>query len=391
VNATGGAAVNATGGAMNATGGAVNATGGAVNATGGAVNATGGAVNATGGAVSATGGMTGIGGGSPEGAAGGGASTSTATCPVRTPNQQGNYEYAVTAANNYTFWGEVQLGSMQSVKSKTDLTFNWSTLNRDMCGLSMDPQANVGNIAMLLFHLTKEQLQTKIDNDSLDVRDRIALSTYLTGGTQTQASTVGFDLLGQPLNHDILLGYLDGATYPPSEYTYLVVLGSGTEYGRHLRALGVFNVETNASSTEVTIGPGSASCDFQANLEQLVPLPVPMNTNRLAFDWSGLTKSAAGRFVDYYLVGKASLAEFNEPVAELQTKENFAQLEKLAVNTWSTFDVMGTNVALSTLQNDKDGSAFRGIDSSHTWLFFLQNTDSLNPAPWFITVLKACQ
>jgi hypothetical protein len=85
------------------------------------------------------------------------------------------------------------------------------------------------------------------------------------------------------------------------------------------------------------------------------------------------------------------VASFTQSVAELQKKENFLNMEKLAVAKWSTTELSGVSVKFSALTNEKDQSAFTGIDSTHTWIIALVNQSALNPAPWYITVLQPCQ
>jgi len=339
----------------------------------------------------ATGGSSSVGGNTSTGGAGGGASTVVENCPTIPKDSDNNFQVTGDAASNYEFWSEVKLGTAQVVKSGVDVTFNWSSLNKDMFGQTMDPKEDIGNLAMVLFHMPKDQLETRINEDSLTPQDRVGATTFLTNGAVTQASTDQFDLLGQPLDHAVMLGYLDGDTYPASEYTYMILLGSGDDYGKDGRMLGVFNVSSSATSSEVTITPTTTTCDYRATLDKLTPVVVPQGTANIVFDWGSLTKNAMGRTIDPYSILKVMVANFTQSVAELQKKENFLNLEKLAVNTWSNDQIMGTTITFSDLKSDKDQSAFTGIDSSHTWIIALENTDALNPAPWYITVLKPCK
>lgn len=337
------------------------------------------------------GGSSNVGGGAATGGSGGGASTVPVTCPSFTKDTDGNYEISGTAESNYGFMSAVTLGATQTVKAKTDVTFNWSALNEDMFGQAMDPKTDVGNVAMLLLHMTKQQLQDKINDDSFNPLDRVGAATYLTGGTITQASTDKFGLLGQPLDHGVLMSFMDEVAYPLSDYTYMVMVGSGNVEGKNARMLGSFAVSASATNTEVTIGPESATCDYHATLDALKPVVMPKSTSKIMFDWSTLTKSAAGRTVDFVQITRVLVASFTQPVAELQKNENFLNLEKLAVDKWSTQDLAGTTVSFSILKNEKDQSAFSGFDSSHTWIIALENQDALNPAPWYMTVVQPCQ
>lgn len=341
---------------------------------------------------SATGGASGVGGGTSTGGAGGGASTVVVTCPAFTKDSENNNKVAATEASNYTFSSKVTLGKTHPVKAKTDITFNWSGLTKDMFGATMDPKADVGNLGMILVPLTKEQLEQKINDDSFDTENRAAAATLLTGGTLDQASTAEFGLLGNPIQHDVLMGQLDSEAYPPSTHTYMFMVGSGDTEGKDGRMLTLFSPTADATSSVVTVdnGDGATTCDYSATLDKLTPVVVPTGTANVFFDWSALTKNAAGRTVDFVGITRVMVASYTQPVADLQKKENFLKLEEMATDTWTSTDLYGTTVVFSTLKK-ADGTAFTGIDSTHTWIIALENTGALNPAPWFITVLQPCK
>jgi hypothetical protein len=186
------------------------------------------------------------------------------------------------------------------------------------------------------------------------------------------------------------MSFFDAAIYGTAEYTYMLLVGTGTQYGKHARMMTTLTVKAGESNTLVALSENSASLDFQATLDKLTPTPIPQGKATVDFDWTEMKTNAMNHPADPYLILKVMIASFDLPVSELQKDSNFLKLEKLAVNSWSNTELAGTHVALSSLV-DKNGSAFTGIDSTHTWILALENTDSMNPAPWYITVLKACK
>ena len=318
-----------------------------------------------------------------------GGATVVQNCPAIQKDSSDNYMVATSAANNYTFSSNIQLGAQQTVTSKTELTFDWSALTKDMYKETIDPKAGIGNMALALFHLTRDQLQAKINADNFNSQDRAAAATYLTGGTVDHCSTTDLDELGQPLDHSVLLSYLDETRYPTSEYTYLVMIGAGKEYGKNARMITNFTVSPSSTNTTVLVKPDSTSVDFKATLDTLTPMTIPVGKANISVDWTTMTTNAMGRTVDPYSIMKVMVASFTQSVCELQQNSNFLNLETLAVNKWVNTNLAGTSVVLSSLL-DANGNAFAGIDATHTWVIALECTDCLNPAPWYLSVLKPC-
>jgi hypothetical protein len=318
-----------------------------------------------------------------------GGSTVVETCPTIPKDSSGNYQVASSTTNNYTFTSNVTLGAQQTVAPKTTLTFDWNTLTTDMYKETINPKSGIGNMALALFRLTRDQLQTKINQDSFLPSDRTAAATYLTGGTVDHCSTADLNELGNTIPESTVLGYLDDTTHSPSEYTYMVMVGAGNEYGKDARMLVNFAVSSSSTNTTISIKPDSATADFKATLDKLTPITVPVGAANVVLDWTTLTTNAMAHTVDPYNVTKVMVASFTQSVCELQQNSNFLNLETLAVNEWVSTELAGTTVVLTTLK-DANGNAFAGIDATHTWIIALENTDSLNPAPWYLSVLKPC-
>jgi hypothetical protein len=89
-------------------------------------------------------------------------------------------------------------------------------------------------------------------------------------------------------------------------------------------------------------------------------------------------------------IKQVKVARYSKSEAELKQKETILKIDDLADVTFVGTVSSGSKLNLSTL-TDSNGNAFKGIDSSHTWLLALINTDSKNPAPWYLTFLEGCK
>jgi hypothetical protein len=106
---------------------------------------------------------------------------------------------------------------------------------------------------------------------------------------------------------------------------------------------------------------------------------------------TGPTKlNAAGRPFLKRSIKQVKVARYTQSLAELQQKETILRIYDLADNTYVGDVVSGSTFDLATL-TDASGAPFTGIDGTYTWILALINTDSKNPAPWYLTFLRECQ
>ena len=335
-------------------------------------------------AANTNGGATAMGG---NGSAGGGGNAATETCPTRTTDSNGDLHVTTTAANNYSFSSTLTL-DLVKVASRSDLTFDWSQVTTDMLRHALNPKTDIGMLSVLLWKLTRQDLETKLNNDELSQSDLVIPATFETAGAVTQCSTTDLTELGTPIDHNVLLDYLDVSKYDPSAYIYTVMIAAGTTVGQGTRMMKAFQLDAASTNTAITLDSHSTTLDFQANLHSLAPTLIPPARSKVTIDWTAMTVNAMGRTFDPFSITRVLVASYTQSPAELEG-DNFLSLDTLATNMWVNEDLAGTTVSLSSLK-DANGNAFSGIDSSHTWIVALECGSCRNPAPWYISILKAC-
>ena len=84
-------------------------------------------------------------------------------------------------------------------------------------------------------------------------------------------------------------------------------------------------------------------------------------------------------------IAHAIVGHYTQTATELETQ--FLDLETIAQTLYPMDIPYGTVLDFSMLM-DKGGNAFKGIDSTGTWLVALVCTTCRNPAPWYLTILQ---
>lgn len=336
---------------------------------------------------------------SPAGSSTGGSSSTdggVTVCPTFTKDSSGDIKVTASAASNYSFTSTMHL-TTQTAAEKSTLTFDWGALTKDMYGRTIDPKAAIGGIVISIWNYTKDELETKINNDELVTVDRKGAGMYFTQNQVTQITTAQLTSDGESLIAPAILDtYFSAASFPSPANTFLVMVqGDGKTPAKDGRMLTTFGLSTDASAPKtVTLSNTSTSLDYQADFSHLTSTPVPAGNGKLLIDWSTMTKNALGHALvsaDLLKITKVLVASYDQPVSELQKDEKFIELESLATGMWvsNPDDIVGPQLSLSTLK-DSSGNAFAGIDSDHTWILALECGECLNPAPWYITVLETC-
>jgi hypothetical protein len=320
-------------------------------------------------------------------AQGGNGGSAVESCPTRTTDSNGDLHIAATAANNYSFSSTLTLDVVK-VASRSDLTFDWSQVTTDMLRHPIDPKTGIGMFSVLLWKLTQQDLETKLNNDELSQSDLVIPATYETNGAVTQCATTDLTELGTPIDHNVLLGYLDISTYDPSSYIYTVMLAAGTTVGQNTRMMKAFLLDSSSTNTAVTLDSHSTTLDFTANLHSLTPTLVPPGTPKITIDWTNMTVNAMGRTFDPFSITRVLVASYSQKPTELEG-DNFLSLDTIATGMWVNEDLAGTTLSLTTLK-DTNGNAFAGIDNTQTWIVALECGSCRNPAPWYLSILKPC-
>ena len=303
--------------------------------------------------------------------------------------------FAITDDTNYTFTSTVAV-EMATLKSATDLRFDWSALTRDFFGKSMDPAADIDMVLISLWNLTPQALSESVARDQLERNaSEGAIMTY-PDGSYTSQNLLSFGLLGNPLpDEDEIWKRFDTNhpefEYPQDQYTFLMTASSGTSPGKGSRMLGFFNIDPSSEVTELALTNDSTHLDYTVDLERMKPVTVPTGQPALTIDWNQMTVNALGNRYLANQITQARVAHF-ETVSLAELEAGFLNLEEMADRSWSGAITAGTSIELGLL-TDETGAPFPGIDDTGTWLVALFCTagDCNNPAPWSLTVLSPCE
>jgi hypothetical protein len=303
--------------------------------------------------------------------------------------------FSITDDTNYTFTSTVAV-EMATLKSATDLRFDWSALTQDFFGQPIDPATDIDMVLISLWNLTPEALAESVARDQLDRNaSEGAIMTY-PDGSYTSQNLLSFGLLGNPLpDEDEIWKRFDTNhpefEYPQDQYTFLMTASSGTSPGKGSRMLGFFNLDPSSSVTELSLTNDSTLLDYTVDLARMNPVRVPTGQPSLTVDWSQMTVNALGNQYLANQITQARIAHF-ETTSLAELEAGFLNLEEMADRSWSGEIAAGTSIDLGLL-TDETGAPFPGIDDTGTWFVALFCTvgDCNNPAPWSITALSPCE
>ena len=330
----------------------------------------------------------------------GGATTACTSAAVTNAQQQVacmGANIVANEANNYAFTSTMKLPPV-TVKSMSDLKFEWGGVTQDFLGHTIDPKTDLDIISLLIFSVPISELETRLNADTLTQQDVLVVPPPSwpadpvagTGGVTT-AQLFSFTGNGTPITPDMFYQYLDPATLPPTMFSYMVAAASGTTIGEGFRMLQTFKLDAASSSTTIAIKDNSTQLTCQVSLRNLTITGVPGGTPALTLDWSDMVARSAknglgGVFKDNY-VTSAIVGHFAETPAELEKK--FLDLDMIATTYYTADITQGAMLDFSTLK-DKNGAAFPGVDDTGTWMVGLQCGNCRNPAPWYMAILKPC-
>jgi hypothetical protein len=326
-----------------------------------------------------------------------------------------------SAANNYRFSSSFTLTPV-TVKSMSNLTFNWGTLSQDFLKHPLSATDDVNTVSVLMFLLDLATLQKKLNDDTLDMPDVYIVpppSVNPTGGV-TSAMLYDFTLNGTPQPPATWNSYFDPHLMG-GPYSYMVAAAKGTTIGSGFRMLQTFQLDDGSSNMTVDIKNDSTKLSYTANLHDLTITGVPAGTPNLTLDFTDMVtpncldmsggtcptgtsagtcaatnqpaclqnkKNALGGDFKNAYITSAIVGHYSETPAQLEAK--FLDLDLIATNYYSAEIMSGSTLNFTTLTETKTGAAFPGIDDTGTWLVGLICGNCRNPAPWYLTIVKPC-
>jgi hypothetical protein len=295
--------------------------------------------------------------------------------------------------NDYTFMSTFTLTPV-TVKSMSNLTFDWGALTQDFLKHPLSATADVNTVSVLIFKVAIGDLPKKLNDDSLSPDDVFVVPppSIMPSGGATTAMLYDFTLNGTAVDSATFDSYFDPSKLSPTMYSYMVAAANGTTIGQGFRMLQTFQVDPGASGTTVKLTNDSTKLSYSANLHSLTITGVPGGTAAITLDWSDMVARMAknglgATFKDGY-VTSAVVGHYKETPAELEAK--FLDLNLIADKYYTADLVSSTSFDFSTLKEQTTGAAFTGVDDTGTWLVGLICGNCRNPAPWYMTVLKPC-
>lgn len=334
---------------------------------------------ATGGAgAGGTGGSTAGSGGSAGSVAGSGGTAGAATSC--------SDAIVANATQNYAFSSTITLPPVM-VMPDTELTFNWSTVTKDLLGHPLSPTTDVDMVELGLWDLTQAELEMKLNADQLKQSDLEVIANLETANALTSTTLFSFTSVGTPLTPDVILPYMNVENYPPDLFTYTVMIATGTALGQGTRLLQAFRLDPTSSTTTVNITDASVNLVWSADLGALTSPEVHAATPGVTIDWAGMTVNSMGYPFEPTDITEVLVGHYDETPAELEAK--FLDLELIHEDMWRVEVPSGTSINLSTLTNET-GTPFPGISATGTWVLGLVCGSCANPAPWYLTILKPC-
>lgn len=331
------------------------------------------------------------GGGTGSGGSAGSNGGSSGTCA-----SDGNV--SASATNNFSFWSVVKLPTLTKVKPKSELSFDWTAVTTDFLTKPFDPAKDIVLVTVALWEITPDQFATQINDDTLGSP---AVAAFLqTEGKVTQTKLFTMTPPAGPIPEAQMLSFFDIEVYPPGNNFYTLMVGSDLTPGMKTRMIGGFELSADTENTEVKLDNDSTQLEYEVDFSKSQPTLVPTGKADITIDWSGMESTsttekdpaklnAAGLPFIKRSIKQVKVARYTKTEAELKQKETILKIDDLADATFIATVSSGSKLNLSTLK-DSSGNSFTGIDSSHTWLLALINTDSKNPSPWYMTFLKGC-
>lgn len=273
------------------------------------------------------------------------------------------------------------------VAPNSDLFFDWSMLDRDFLGHSVDPLADIDAVSLIVWELTLDELVQKLMAEELSARYAAAAIAVYTENQMTTASFDDFQVAGGgELPREELMYRFDPELFPPDQYTYTVMAQTGGVLGQGVKAVQVFHLDANSSNTSVHIDESSAQVTARADLTSLLPTSVPTAVPNIEIDWSQMETTAKGGSWRVRSIDQVSVVRV--PLSPEELEPRFVELEQLADYRADGDVVTGESFNLADLV-DTDGLPFQGISNAGTWYLVLR-CSRCSPAPWYVTQLLPC-
>lgn len=310
--------------------------------------------------------------------------------PVTETDEDGNLYVTAEAAQNYTFSSSISVETI-TVRSSSNLLFDWSDVTTDMYGKPMDPLTGVDMMVVWFFRpKAKEELLRELSEGNLEQWPALWLSLETENAISSGYFLDTSISEGSPA--EFFMNILDVERSPPEECSYLFVVAEGTDTNKGMRLLTSFQLDPDEENTEVRLSDASASMEYEVDIGRVYPIAIPSGRSDIVFDWRDVsgalgTDALGGEWISTKITNVMIFHYADKTVEDLEA--NFFDLKEMADETWSIYLMAGQSVALSRLETES-GETFEGIDETGMWIITLVCGYCRNPAPLFLSVLYPC-
>ncbi len=275
---------------------------------------------------------------------------------------------------NYTFSSTIS-AEVQVIKAYEDASVDWSGLNPDLMGKTMDPSTEVDELAVVRFNnLSVDEVLTAINADSLKQADVSGYVEYFPPDGETDADLSAFAFLGTPI-------VPADEIYPGATY----MLNAATEDVVGYRMLAFFLAEEDEENTTIILATGSADLDYTVDLSSMSQLLLDNKRGNVTVDWTALESNGSGLDFKVSDIDQMMLARYDESLDGLE--DEFLLIQDIAAEMYTgPIEGVGEYNFLDLV--DDDGNSFSGFDSDGTWIMALLCGDCINPAPPFLGVIS---
>ena len=136
---------------------------------------------------------------------------------------------------NYEFSSRLSFPAI-TVAPDSDLTFDWSGLTQDLLGRDLDVDTEINTLNLMLWNLTQDELEQKLNGDVLTQADLVFVTTLYNDAAATSGDLFSFTSAGMPIAPDMILPFVNADEYPP----YTVMAATGRELGAGTRNPSVY-------------------------------------------------------------------------------------------------------------------------------------------------------
>ena len=307
-----------------------------------------------------------------------------AACGSSTPGTGAVGNVIIKDANNYSSTSTLTIPTIQTAQ-KTDLTFTWDGIMKDLLCHTAKP---IDNVAFLkIANMTQASVEQKLAIGQLNSPQVAVYAEYHTatagdGGTRaTSAMLTKFNYYD---TFDPLTDYVESSTVQ-----YMMLFTTGTTISVGAQSM-VFIQPTAASTNTSVSAPDACSSnilDFVPTLSSM-PVSIPI-AGPWKIDWSQITKDNFGNALDFTQT-KLDTVEvgFFQGKQPSDVQADFLNVEQDATALY-TFDIPQGQKYVDLAAGEAGGGTFPGFTSTDgTWATAVLCSTCSVPAPIIFAVLQ---